>query len=371
MARLSVRYLEVRLSVDGTKRYIFNPPRDAKKAGILLTTSLGTDFAKAVEQAEKYNALLDIWRKEKKTITEPVHVAGSLNSLVDEYLASRHYAKLTPISQKVYRLSLTELCGVQLKDGRTLGEIHINRINRRVVDAIYEKLQRHDEAGNPTRLAYANKIMTVASSLWWVAGRWEYVTGDNPFSAMKRIGTGKRHVVWTPEQLEIFKAKAVEMGYRSIALAFTMQYELAQRQGDVLSLMWSNYNGTHVDFEQSKTGREMWLPVSAELKAMLDATPRASTYIVASEFTQRPFSGARFRGAVREIREAAGLPSELTSLDLRRTAATEMGDAGATEAEIMSVGGWTNPSTVQRYKQRTDVQAGNALQKRWNKRDDK
>lgn len=372
MAQHQIRYLERRLLSDGTASWTYNPPRDAKKAGILLTTSLGTDFAKAVEQAEKYNALLDGWRKEKKTVTEPARVVGSLNSLVDEYLKSRFYRSLGPATQRNYASALKLLCEFELSNGQKLGEIHLKRINRRAVDSIYEKLQRHDADGNPTRLQMANKTMDVACTLWNVGIRWEYVEeGSNPFYRMRKRGGTKRRIVWTHEELERFTNKAIEMGYRSIALAFTMQYELAQRQGDILNMLWSSYNGTHVDFDQRKTGKEMWLPVSDTLKTMLDATPRTSTYVVVSEVTKQPYPSVSFREIVRRIRDAAELSPELKSFDLRRTAATELGDAGATEAEIMSVGGWTNPHTVRRYLQSTTNQAGAGMLKRWNKRDEK
>lgn len=363
-----VRYLERRIRKDGTVSWYYNPPRDIKEAGVLLPCPLGKDLPEAIRKAEKYNEVLDGWRKDKNTITEEVHKAGTLNSLVAEYLDSRFYRKLKPTSQHMYEYCLRRLCALELKDGQKLGEVNINRIKPRSVDAIYEKLQCIVD-GKPTKQTMANNIMRVASAVWSIAARWEYVPkGQNPFYDMGKEGTRKRFVTWSPSQVRMFRATAVEMGFPSVSLAFLLQYELAQRQGDVLAMKWEHYTGTHFKFAQNKTSAEMYIPVSPELKTVLDMQDRKGEYIVINETTGLPYAPGTFRNRVREIRRRAGLPEQLTSGDLRRTAATELGDAGATEAEIMATGGWTNPITVQRYKLRTSTQADNGLRKRWNKR---
>jgi hypothetical protein len=43
-----------------------------------------------------------------------------------------------------------------------------------------------------------------------------------------------------------------------------------QRQGDLLRLPWSAYDGTHIRLRQSKTGRRVEIKAGAPLKAALD-----------------------------------------------------------------------------------------------------
>src|SRR5579862_8588691 len=74
---------------------------------------------------------------------------------------------------------------------------------------------------------------------------------------------------------------------------------------------------------------------------------------------------SRFCKTVARIRKRAGLPDELQIRDLRRTRATELGDAGATPYELMSVGGWQDVKSVQPYLLRSSSQANNAMKKRW------
>ena len=46
---------------------------------------------------------------------------------------------------------------------------------------------------------------------------------------------------------------------------------IGQRQGDLLRLPWSGYDGAHIRLRQSKTGIRVVIPVGGPLKAALDA----------------------------------------------------------------------------------------------------
>ena len=59
--------------------------------------------------------------------------------------------------------------------------------------------------------------------------------------------------------------------------------------------------------------------------------------------------------------DAAGLPKDLRLSDLRRTGTTEMVEAGVGMAQIMSVTGHANPSSVKPYMKNTLASADLAL----------
>jgi hypothetical protein len=63
-------------------------------------------------------------------------------------------------------------------------------------------------------------------------------------------------------------------------LALLLALWTGQRQGDLLRLPWSAYNGTHIRLRQSKGGARVVIPVGAPLKAALDATPKRSTIML-------------------------------------------------------------------------------------------
>ena len=82
--------------------------------------------------------------------------------------------------------------------------------------------------------------------------------------------------IWTPQDETAFIERAPVQFHLALMLALWT----GQRQGDLLRLAWSAYDGTHIRLRQSKTGRRVVIPVGAPLKAMLDVTPRVSPVVV-------------------------------------------------------------------------------------------
>ena len=60
-----------------------------------------------------------------------------------------------------------------------------------------------------------------------------------------------------------------------LRLAMILALWTGQRQGDLLRLPWSAYDGQTIRLKQGKTGTRVTIPVGAPLKAALDATQKA------------------------------------------------------------------------------------------------
>jgi integrase len=110
-----------------------------------------------------------------------------------------------------------------------------------------------------------------------------------------------------------------------------------QRQGDLLRLSWSGYDGEHIRLRQSKTGARVVIPVGAPLKAALDAAPRRSPIMLTSK-SGKPWTEGGFRASWRIGCDAAAI-TELTFNDLRGTAVTRLALVGCTEPEIATITG--------------------------------
>ena len=65
-------------------------------------------------------------------------------------------------------------------------------------------------------------------------------------------------------------------GAAHLQLALLLALWTGQRQGDLLRLPWSAYDGSYIRLRQSKTGARVVIPVGAPLKAALDITPRSA-----------------------------------------------------------------------------------------------
>jgi hypothetical protein len=372
MKALNVRYLERRLLADGKVAFYYVPPKAARKAKILDAVPLGTDPVKAVARAEELNKILDGWRM-KTAPTDAESVKGTVSWLAKEFTKHDWYIAVEASTRAFYDHNLKILKEFKLKSGRKLGDVMASHLEPRHVDAIYLSLKDIDPADpekKPRTLPKANAAMRTARRLFNVGKRLGVVK-DNPFAKMNLTGSPEREVVWQPDQLDAFVDAAIDAGRPSLGLAAILCRELCQREGDVLGLTWNRYkaDGTMM-IRQGKTNTLVAVPVSDELRQMLDATPRRKgvpdneDFIVISEPTETQYKARYFAQCVSEVRIAANLPADLWIMDLRRTGLTELGDAGGTEDEIMSVSGHLSRDVVRRYVRKTRAQAINAIQKR-------
>jgi integrase len=120
-------------------------------------------------------------------------------------------------------------------------------------------------------------------------------------------------------------------------LALLLALWTGQRQGDLLRLPWSAYDGTHIRLRQSKTGTPVSFKVGAPLKAALDATSKRSTIILTNS-EGKPWTSDGFRASWGKACKAAGVRG-VTFHDLRGTAGTRLALVDCTEAQIAAITG--------------------------------
>jgi integrase len=179
-----------------------------------------------------------------------------------------------------------------------------------------------------------------ADYAWTVLARilsWGYDRGlvaANPCEKGGRLYRGTRaDRVWSDRDEAAFLAKAPP----HLHLPLTLALWTGQRQGDLLRLPWSAYDGETIRLSQSKTKARVTIPVGAPLKAALDAAPKHGPLILTST-DRRPWTEDGFRSSWRKACAAAGIVG-LTFHDLRGTAVTRLALAGCTEAEIATITG--------------------------------
>ena len=129
----------------------------------------------------------------------------------------------------------------------------------------------------------------------------------NPCARGGRLYRGSRaEKVWTAEDEAAFLERAPAHLHLPLMLALWT----GQRQGDLLRLPWSAYDGKHIRLKQNKTGARVVIRVGAPLKAMLDAhqnaAPSSSPTVTASR-GHRMASGHRGARRARRRRSSASL----------------------------------------------------------------
>ncbi len=156
----------------------------------------------------------------------------------------------------------------------------------------------------------------------------------NPCERGGRLYRGSRaEKIWTADDEAAFLKKAPA----HLHLALMLALWTGQRQGDLLRLPWSAYDGTHIKLKQRKTGARVVVKVGGPLKAALDATPKRSTIILTNS-ESKPWTSDGFRASWGKACKAADVVG-VTFNDLRGTAVTRLALVGATEAEIATITG--------------------------------
>lgn len=391
------RYVERKPLKSGWAHF-FHVPSWARRAGCTLRSeALGTDYKAAVERAE--NVLLpafDEWRSGGKNdkMVSTVAAAGTLDWVFAEYRSDRRYTKLNSKSKRNHELGFKLVGGYVLKDGRRLGQVRVTVIDTAVVDALYEKLLIVTDAeGNiiGERRTTVNHAMKSCRRAWNVVTRRrpKMMPFTNPFATMGLRSSDRETPTATFEELEAFRAKAVENGLPSLATAALIGWEWLQRETDIFATFAvSHYRPKDrpdmVRVIDEKTKSESWIPLLddagvalyPELMTELDAIKRdrIGGLMLCRDWGNRgpwptwpkPNSPdfTHLSRKVKEVIRSAGLRDELSFTSFRHGGFTEGGDAELTDREMLAQGRHTTVKVLPKYTKRTTRQIVNGAKKR-------
>jgi integrase len=166
--------------------------------------------------------------------------------------------------------------------------------------------------------------------------------------------------IWSESQIAAFMDIASEPLQRALVLAL----ETGQRQGDLLLLPWSAYDGAWIRLRQSKTSRAVNIPVTRRLRAVLENTRRTSTVIL-TDSRGRAWKPNTFRRMWGIATKKAKI-TDRTFHDLRGTAVTRLAEAECSHAEIAAITGHSMRDVgaiLDKYLARTDKIALAAIAK--------
>jgi len=288
--------------------------------------------------------------------------SAKLEEVIDFYLNSDVYRRLSSSSQKDYEKHLSATLSTEV-EGKPLRDYRCKNLKVRHITQAYEQW-----LGIGVRTA--NYRRSVLSAAWKHAMRYDVMI-HNPVALVQTVAEKPRRKHWTREQVSIFLDMAYsDFRWRSIGLIVQMAYDWGQRVGDMRLLTWDNLDldSCRLDLIQSKRNAEIHLPISQGLCSMLRQQkedfgfqdyvaprikPRAGAYT--------PYDKEEISLHINKILEEANLPKELTAMDLRRTAVTEMMEGGVDMAGIMQVTGHKNTASVKPYMVNTFSGASKAL----------
>lgn len=283
----------------------------------------------------------------------------SVRDVVVEYWGSDAFRKLGSASQKDYYDCLRVI-------NDDVGSMSMKRLSVSLMQQCYIVWLKRG-------IYRANKIAAIMSILI----NWAKKNGisiENPMPLLEKTPNPQRTVMWEPEQVNKFLTTAYsEWKWRSIGLIVQMAYEWGQRVGDMRMLTWAaiNFDKKRCDLVQSKRGAEVHLPISDTLMHVLKQQHETFGFqclvtpqVQPSDGSYKPYTKEMLHVYVNAVLEAAELPSYLTAMDMRRTAITEMVEAGVDITQIKQVSGHTNINSLTPYIKHTYTGASEALAQR-------
>ena len=283
----------------------------------------------------------------------------SVRDVVVEYWGSDAFRKLGSASQKDYYDCLRVI-------NDDVGSMSMKRLSVSLMQQCYIVWLKRG-------IYRANKIAAIMSILI----NWAKKNGisiENPMPLLEKTPNPQRTEMWEPEQVNKFLTTAYsEWKWRSIGLIVQMAYEWGQRVGDMRMLTWAaiNFDKKRCDLVQSKRGAEVHLPISDTLMHVLKQQHETFGFqclvtpqVQPSDGSYKPYTKEMLHVYVNAVLEAAGLPSYLTAMDMRRTAITEMVEAGVDITQIKQVSGHTNINSLTPYIKHTYTGASEALAQR-------
>ncbi|MCJ2112928.1 tyrosine-type recombinase/integrase [Methylobacterium sp. E-025] len=277
--------------------------------------------------------------------------AGTVSWLIRQYCDSLQWKKLAESTRAIGTLNLK---AAEAKWGTTPLK-HVENPRSRPLF-----LRWHDSLAETQPRAADNKLAALARVFSWGYDR-GHVT-HNPIATFERAyGNSRAELIWLPEHVTAFEAAAGP----EIELALLLALHTGQRQGDLLRLPWSAYDGHAITMRQGKGGRKVWIPATIALRDALGTAPRRATTML-TKADGVAWSKSAFHHAWKATFAKAGISDDLHFHDLRGTAVTMLSEAGCTPQEIATITGHTLASVnkiLEVYLARTKALAQSAIVK--------
>lgn len=241
------------------------------------------------------------------------------------------------------------------------GQVLARSVDAEMADKVFETVR------SQYSIHRANGVCKILRRIWFT-GRRGFLAPNavNPFAMMGLTETPPRVVLWEPEQVAAFIAKADEEGLSSVGTLALLCYDLCQRPGDMRKITWNQYKDGVFHFTQEKTKADVFIEASPRLLERLKGVAKTEDGpIVVCETTSKAYNNRLYSKYAAKIRQAAGIPDELQLRDLRRTGATELAEAGCTEDELRSITGHMSRNVLNVYVRPTKKLAASAMNKRF------
>ncbi|MBO6758305.1 MAG: tyrosine-type recombinase/integrase [Roseibium sp.] len=263
---------------------------------------------------------------------------GTLAWLFEGYKASAEFKALAPSTRRVRANILDTIAQKENEDGVPAGRFPLTAITKKVI-----RRGRDDRAEKPE--AANSYVKTLRAVFKWakdVAGSIDH----NPAADVPLIKTGsKGWQPWTDAEIEQYQTHW-PLGTKE-RLAFDLLLFTGLRRSDVVRLGRQHIRDGMIVIDTLKTGETAYIDIVSELDESIAAGPIGDLVFLVTEFG-KPYSGDGFGNWFRRKVRETGIVGK-SPHGVRKAAASNMANAGATEHGLMAVFGWETGRQAQHY----------------------
>ncbi len=252
----------------------------------------------------------------------------TINALIVSYKSSPAFAAISEATRKDYGRTLTYIA-------ESSGNVVADRLKRSDV------IEARD--ANAHRPRFANKLISMLSVIMehGIDMDWRL---DNPARGVKHFKGGEGHQPWPSWAIANFRAHATGPA----RTAFELCLGTGQRIRDVLEMRWDEIEGDEIFVKQSKTGVELWIPFTDDLRAYLETLPRGLRTTIVCNRLGEPYAYRNWFKRFDRCRKSAGA-EDFKPHGLRYNAASELYEAGCTDAQVQAITGHKTRQHAAKY----------------------
>ena len=118
-------------------------------------------------------------------------------------------------------------------------------------------------------------------------------------------------------------------------------------------MRWDDIEDEEIFVKQSKTGVELWIPFTDDLRAYLATLPRGLRTTIVCNRLGEPYNYRPWLKRFDRCRKAAGAEG-FTPHGLRYNAASELYEAGCTDAQVQAITGHKTRAMAAKYGKGAD-----------------
>jgi integrase len=263
---------------------------------------------------------------------------GSMSAAIVEYYVSQSFRSLTGETPRKRRNILERF-------REQYGHKRLATLPPEFIIALVDSMTPHNAS---------SWLRAFRHFIRWAKAR-KLIKQDPTFDIKVRVPKSDGHHTWTDDEVRQFEAHH-PVGSKP-RLALSLGLFTALRREDAVRIGRQHFRDGILSVRPKKTETTtrvtLAIPVHPELQAVLDATPTGHLTLLVTE-TGKSYNADAFSHAFRKWCDEAGLPPECSFHGLRKTALTQLADAGCTPHEIAAISGHASLEMVESYTRKFD-----------------